>query len=87
VEGRFDSQDKTLKKIETKLDEHIESTGNFRKELTPVVEAFDTMKQGVQVIGKIGEAAGWIGKKLAAIALVVTAIFGALLAYHQWIGK
>ena len=91
VEGRFDTQDKilkdqadTLNKIDNKLDLHIETTRNWKNELRPVVEAFGTMQQGVQVIGKVGSAVGWVGKKIAVIAAGVAAVLGALLAWHQW---
>jgi translation elongation factor EF-Tu-like GTPase len=84
VEGRFDSQDKTLKKIESKLDEHIETTGQWKAQLTPVVEAFDTMKTGVRVIGRIGDGATWVGKKIVAISLVVASCAALWAAFHDW---
>ena len=103
VEGRFDAQDdilkdqaSTLKNIDQKLDVHIQTTAdwkreqmeitnNWKEELRPVIATHQSMQQGVEVIGKVGSVFGWIGRKIATISVVIAAVLGALAAYHQWI--
>jgi 2-oxoglutarate dehydrogenase complex dehydrogenase (E1) component-like enzyme len=74
VDGRLDKQDAALQEINKKLDKHVQTVKIDMEKVQPVVEAMDSMKTGIKVIG-------WIGNKVAAIAVVVTAIIGTIIAW------
>jgi hypothetical protein len=77
VDKRLSSQDATLVGIARKLDDHIDSTTNWKTEIKPALEAITTMKSGVQVLG-------WIGSKFAALIAGAAAVFGVFTAWHNW---
>lgn len=55
-----------------KLDLHMASYNEFLVKVQPAIDAVDTMQSGVRVIGKIGNAAGWIGRNLRRLVVWVT---------------
>jgi len=77
VDKRLDSQDDTLTGISDKLDKHIESTAELKQQVTPVVDAMDTMRNGIKVMG-------WIGSKATAIGGAIATIVAGLAAWHNW---
>lgn len=77
VDRRLDSQDDTLRNIVIKLDSHIVDLGAVKKQVTPVVEAIDAMQGGIRVIG-------WIGSKVTAVAALIAAVVGAIVAWKNW---
>lgn len=50
--------------ISNKLDAHIESYETFTKSTQPAIDAILTMQAGVRVIGKIGNAIGWLANHI-----------------------
>jgi len=80
---RLNGQDVVLKGIGDTLHAHILTTRKLTSDVAPLLEAVDTMKSGVRVLGHIGNGVAWMGR-MTRRAVVWAAPFGALVAtiYH-----
>lgn len=68
---------KVTQETSEKLDTHIETTRQLQVKVAPVIEAMETMKGGIRVIG-------WIGSKATALIIIASSLLGIILGWRQW---
>jgi hypothetical protein len=90
MDARLNTQDSTMSGLVTRVTtiaerqkEHIETTGNWRDELQPVLDAYLNIQKGTRFVGHVSDFVAWLGTKAIATIAIVGTLAGAVAAW-QW---